>query len=379
MGLHEVYINSIGTFLPNEPVTNNQMEALLGIAGNKPSRARAVVLRNNGIKTRYYAIDPVTGKRSHSNAEMTALAIRNLGIDISDIESLACGSSSPDQLLPSHAVMVHGQLGNPPCDIASFAGICVSGFQAVKYGYMSIRSGETQNAVCTGSELASPSMRGSQFEAEIADKAEALGNNPILAFEKDFLRWMLSDGAGAMWLQNRPGKGISFKIEWIETLSYANELSACMYQGGVKQADGSLTGYRDFTPPQIAEQSVLALQQDVKLLNEKVCDVIARALDHSVRKYDLDLDSIDYYLPHISSEYFRSRLDEAFEAKGRPIAPEKWFTNLSEVGNIGSAAIYHILAALRDSGKLQNGQKLLLMVPESGRFTMSHALLTVVA
>jgi 3-oxoacyl-[acyl-carrier-protein] synthase-3 len=31
-----------------------------------------------------------------------------------------------------------------------------------------------------------------------------LEKQPELAFEKDFLRWMLSDGAGAVLLENKP-------------------------------------------------------------------------------------------------------------------------------------------------------------------------------
>ena len=54
------------------------MEDILGKIGGRPSRARKLILRSNKIKSRYYAIDPKTGKASHSNTELTAEAIRNL-------------------------------------------------------------------------------------------------------------------------------------------------------------------------------------------------------------------------------------------------------------------------------------------------------------
>jgi 3-oxoacyl-[acyl-carrier-protein] synthase-3 len=63
---------------------------------------------------------------------------------------------------------------------------------------------------------------------------------------------------------------------------------------------------------------------------------------------------------------------------GFEIPYEKWFTNLYTKGNTGSAAIYIILEELYKSGKLNKGDKLLLMVPESGRFSTAYALLTVV-
>ena len=57
---------------------------------------------------------------------------------------------------------------------------------------------------------------------------------------------------------------------------------------------------------------------------------------------------------------------------------EKWFTNLTYVGNVGAASIYIMLEELFHSGKLKNGEKIYLFIPESGRFSYTTALLTVV-
>ena len=59
------------------------------------------------------------------------------------------------------------------------------------------------------------------------------------------------------------------------------------------------------------------------------------------------------------------------------IPEHKWFSNLTEVGNVGSASIYIMLEEIVNSGKLKVGQKLLLMVPESARFSYAYVLLTV--
>jgi len=383
MGMCDVYINDLGRFLPNAPVSNDEMEKILGMVGTRPSKARKIVLRNNGIKSRYYAIDPENGEISHSNAQMTALAVCDMarnGRAIDEIETLICGTSSPDQLMPSHAVMVHGELASPSCEVASLSGICASGIQALKYGYMSVLSGQCEQAVVTGSELASAVMRETQFQPEIDSRLEGLEKNPMLTFGKDFLRWMLSDGAGAAWLQNRPnGDFPSLKIEWIDIQSFANELPACMYQGGAKMSDGQLRGYRNYSPEDWLNRSILNVEQDVKLLDEHIIVTSTRALSETIKKHGLDLDTVDYFLPHLSSEYFRERLYQSYRDAGHHINMDRWFTNLTSVGNVGSASIYLMLAELFHSGRLENGQKLLLMVPESGRFTMSFTLLTVVA
>src|ERR1700689_4912055 len=108
-----VYIINTSLFMPNEPVSCDEMESYLGYINGKPSKSKKIVLRNNGIKTRYYALNK-EGKPTHTNAEMTALAIRNLVANdaqrLQDIQLLSCGTSSPDQMMPSHGVMVHGCL-----------------------------------------------------------------------------------------------------------------------------------------------------------------------------------------------------------------------------------------------------------------------------
>ena len=231
----KVYINKIEKILPNNPVSNDEMEVILGKINNKASKSRRLILRNNGIKTRYYALDH-NQNVTHNNAQLTALAVKKLEsatFSLQNMEVLSCGTSTPDLLLPSHAAMVHGLLKNKSVDLNSASGVCCSGMNALRYGYLSIKSGEAVNAVCTGSERVSTWMMANKFEAEIAN-LEALEEQPILAFKKDFLRWMLSDGAGAILLENQPKGNLSLEIEWMENYSYAFELETCMYAGGDK-------------------------------------------------------------------------------------------------------------------------------------------------
>src|SRR5690606_33197383 len=127
-----VYITRLSTYLPNEPVGNDEMEKVLGMVNGRPSKARTVVLRNNGIKTRYYAFR--NGVSTHSNVEMAANAIHALfdeKIPIEKMEILAVGTSSPEQVIPSQASMVHGALKNAGrVELISAAGTCVSSMQA---------------------------------------------------------------------------------------------------------------------------------------------------------------------------------------------------------------------------------------------------------
>ncbi|KXS52875.1 MAG: 3-oxoacyl-(acyl-carrier-protein) synthase III [Marinobacter sp. T13-3] len=378
--MKNVYITAIAATLPNEPVSNDDMESVLGQAGEQPSRARRVILKSNKIRNRYYAIDPKTGEPTHTNAELTAEAIKALGAPYAEeLDCLVCGTSMPDQLMPNHAVMVHGELANPPCEVVATAGVCLAGMSALKYGWMAVATGQHKRVVSTGSEVASAVMRGKLFEPETAAALDTLEKKPEVAFDKDFLRWMLSDGAGAVALEPTPAKeGLSLRVDWIEIRSFANQLDACMYAGARKREDGSLESWKDLPHETWLEESTFAVKQDVRLLNENIIPTtIEQYLPELIEKYQITADDIDWFLPHYSSGYFRERVYEGMKNGGMEIPFERWATNLPEKGNTGSASIYIMIEELFHSGKLEVGQKLLCWVPESGRFSSSFMLLTV--
>ena len=175
--MESVYITEISKFLPNAPVDNEEMEKILGEIGGKPSKAKKIVLRNNGIKNRYYAFRE--GKATHTNAQMVAEAVKQLFKNrnsLNQMQLLACGTTSADQLIPSHAAMVHGELGIRPVEIVSTTSACNAGIQALKYASMSIMTGNCHMAVSTGSDRLSVYMKREMFEAE-ADKLIALNEN----------------------------------------------------------------------------------------------------------------------------------------------------------------------------------------------------------
>lgn len=376
-----VYITATTAFLPNAPVANDQMERILGQLGDKPSRARPTVLRSNGIQSRYYCIDPQTLEPTHNNASLTAAAVRQLeqqGFDLQQLECLACGTSIADQLMPSHASMVHGELGLPPLEAVTTTGVCLSGLAAVKYAYLAVGSGQYRNAVATGSELSSAMMsaRNLRTESDVRDLEE----RPELAFDRDFLRWMLSDGAGALLLQPKPREDrLNLRIDWIEMFSYAGTMETCMYAGAVKDAEGKVTGWARYTPAERERHTIMSVRQDVKLLNEHVMNyTVQKPLATLVDKRQLRATEIDFFLPHYSSKFFRDKVYEHMKLAGVDVPQERWFTNLPYKGNSGSASIYIIIDELLRSGRLQRGQRLLCYVPESGRFATGFMHLTVV-
>ena len=370
--MNKVYITSLGVFLPNEPVSNDEMEEYLGKIQGKPSSFKKRILEQNGIKTRFYAIDK-TQKSRYSNAKMAALAVDNAieksNLKHKDIELLSTGTTQGDLPVPGFASMVHGELEFANCEIASFQSVCASGVMALKNAFLQIKCGEKENAVCVGSEFSSRLFKSTRFDAQRMKQ---------VPFDTEFLRWMLSDGAGAMVLENKKStKGLSLSVDWVELKSHANEFPLCMYTGKNDNKDENEATWLDYPDYESASKAgAINLKQDIRLLDQVVKTGVAHYFE-LIDKKKINVEKIDWLCCHYSSEYFKEPIKELMRKGGGEIANEKWFSNLSTKGNTGAASIYIMLEELMYSGKLKVGDTILCMVPESGRFITSFMQLTV--
>ena len=300
-------------------------------------------------------------------------AVRNAaeraGLGPNDVELLTAATTLPDVMGPGHASMVHGELGYGPLEIATAHGICSSGMMALKNAYLQVAIGEKRNAICVASEFASRGFKSTRY-----DEMRAISEDGSLPMETAFLRYMLSDGAGAAVVESAPAtSGISLRIDWISLTSYANTEKACMYFGSNDNACAKTWG--DYpTAAAAAADGALAPRQKLSLLPHLVrvgIDEYERLL--AMGKFDPT--TVTWFPVHYSSERMKTmvlgELSRRNVASGRP---EMWYSNLTRVGNIGSAAIFVILDEMMTDGLIKDGDTLLCMVPESGRFVdLVHA------
>lgn len=374
-----VFINAVGMFLPGEPVTNEEVEDYLGLVGGKASRLKSRILKQNGIQRRHYAINR-EGKILYWNSTLAAKsildAISHSEITLADVEYLAAATSQGDLLAPGFASMVQGELRMPPCEVASLHGVCASGIMALKSCYLGIRSGEHRRAVACASELASRFFRPGLFEVTRSFKER--GRIP---FDAEFLRWMLSDGAGAAVLEDRPNdRSLSLRLDWIDLVSYADRLDVCMYAGATKDGEtGKLvSSWYDYSSVvDAASDGAVLLKQDLGLLDNIVLLGVGRYFE-LIEAGKFNPSEVDWMVCHYSSHHFRGKIFDLLQKGGGMIPEERWFTNLYTKGNTGSASIFIMLEELLNEGRLRPGQKILCMVPESGRFIVSFMHLTVV-
>ncbi|WP_067826844.1 StlD/DarB family beta-ketosynthase [Nocardia inohanensis] len=373
----EAYITATGRFLPGAPVGNDEMEEYIGKAGRASSDLKDQILTNNGIKTRYYAIDKQQ-QTVVSNAAMAAGAVRHAveraGLAPDDVEMLAAATTLPDLMGPGHASMVHGELGYPPMEIITAHGICSSGMMALKSAYLQVKVGEKATAVSVASELASRGFKHTRYE-----EMKAISEDGSLPMEAAFLRYMLSDGAGAAVVANAPAPGrISLRIDWISLTSYANTQKACMFFGSKTNSAEKTWG--DYpTTAAAALDGALAPRQKLSLLPH----LVRIGIDEYVKLAEagkFDPDAVTWFPAHYSSERMKTMLIGELTRRGVSAGrPEAWYSNLTQVGNIGSASIYVILDEMLNEGLIKAGDTLLCMVPESGRFAISFMHLTAVA
>lgn len=236
-------------------------------------------------------------------------------------------------------------------------------------------TGSNKNVVCSTSELLSPLLLSSKFKAEY-DLCKHTGTNPYMAFEKEFLRYMLSDGASAALLQSRPNsQDKSYKIEWIDMISYADKLPTCMLCGGEQRPDLQVIGWKEFSPFEWGNKSIFSIKQNIKLLQKYAITYFAKSIKYFLEKHQEK--HIDFVLPHISSMFFYGQLRQALKDSNIEIGQKGWYTNLPQTGNIGSASILTILNGFTKEKEFNKGDRILLLVPESGRFSYGAVLLTV--
>lgn len=371
----QAFIIALGRFLPGGPIDNDQMEQYLGTIGGKASRIRRQVLKQSGIKSRHYAIDQ-NQQTVYSNAQMAACAVREAvgrsGKDLTCIDFIAAATSQGDLPLPGFASMVHGDLKSPPCEITTVHGVCASGVMALKAAMFQVASGEKSFAIACAGEFSSRLFKASRFEDQSLVREKGLSG------DAEFLRWMLSDGAGAAVLAPSPtGPRLCLGIEWIDLISYANRFEPCMYVGPPME-EGSAKSWLDYpTYASAADAGAINLRQDTAMLSEVVRCAVQGLLE-TTKKRGLRPADVDWLAVHYSSDIFRTESFEMASKAGFTIPLDRWFSNLSTTGNVGSASTFLLLEELLYSDKLKVGDTILCLVPESGRFLFGYMLLKVV-
>ncbi|GAA2146672.1 3-oxoacyl-[acyl-carrier-protein] synthase III C-terminal domain-containing protein [Glycomyces algeriensis] len=364
------YITAAGAYLPGPPVGNDEIAARLGGVDERGDRLRRRILAANGIAKRHYALD-AQGRTTELNEQLAVNALHaaldERGLGAADLDMLATATTQGDLLVPGFASMVHGRLGGGPMQVLSASGVCASSLAALDAAVAKVRLGDRRRAAVVGSELSSRWLRASRFNG--GGDADA-----------HFLRWMLSDGAGAVLVeaQPRPDRP-SLRVDWVRTVSLAHANQVCM-RAGMGEGPSPTAGrtWQDMGSAAAAEQAgMMLLRQDTSALGA-LAEAGLREFQALARDGLIDLGKLDHVLCHYSTNAFRDIVFDQLASAGAEIDTDRWFSNLETRGNTGAASIFIALEECWRTGRFEPGQTVLLAVPESGRFTFGFAHLTCV-
>ena len=253
--LRQAYITRTHAHYPGPAIGNEQMDDYIAPLGQRCERMKRRILGENGILQRHYALD-THGRTVQGVAQMAAQAVRGvLPAGEAWPELLAAATTGGDVSAPGLASMVHGELGGPPLKTLSVAGICARSIQALDAAVSQLRGGQVSRAVVVASEMPSRLFKKSR-----------VAQSRSLSFDAHFLRWMLSDGAGAWALQDQPARdGLSLRVDLVHVKSFAGDYPTCMQVG---QGEGNTgPGYLDFDSLAEAEAAgAYLLRQDIRQL-----------------------------------------------------------------------------------------------------------------
>jgi 3-oxoacyl-[acyl-carrier-protein] synthase-3 len=360
-----VYITATGAFFPGEAVGNDTIDDYIAPLNGASARIKRRILAENGIERRYYSIG-TDGATRYSTTQMAAEAIRSClaaaSLEPGDIDLLCTGTSGGDATLPGFANMVQGELACPPLATSSHSGVCTAGVAALQHAAMALESGRASRALVATSEAPSRLFKRSRFASRGYD----------IDFDAHFLRWMLSDAAGAWLLETEPRGPRPLKLLGVHLRSFSGDYPVCMQVGLSPGAGKSYLDYPSFADAEA--EGAYALRQNIRLL-PNLFDIGIHEYVRLAREGWLDPRRVDHFLCHYSSQRFAPVVRDLLVKAGLAIPDELWYSNLKTRGNTGAASIFVMLDDFLRERTVRTGEQIMCFVPESGRFTVGFLLM----
>jgi 3-oxoacyl-[acyl-carrier-protein] synthase-3 len=339
---------STGSHLPGEPLTNEDLERLLGPVPED-------VLEGLQVKTRHWMVDPETGDHRELNSDMAVSAIRQAldraGLEPAEVDLFVSSTASPDYLLPPQITLVQDKLGIESCATVEIRSGCAGAVEALDVARLYLERGLHETAVVVGSEAISPLIV-PLYREKGPDKVRMRDRLGAYSF---------GDGAGAMVLRgvDNGGPGV------------LGSAIACV--GGGRKAGMQIFGTGGTHAPlheQLAAKRPLELKVDVVESGRFTPYVLTAALKETLASSGTDAKSIDMcVIPEGNASYMTDELREAGLLTPEWVELEpKIFENLTTVGATGSAAVPLALDYAWTSGRLEPGNRLMLLAIETSKW-----------
>jgi 3-oxoacyl-[acyl-carrier-protein] synthase-3 len=340
-------IRSTGSFLPGDPITNDQ---LAGLVGALP----ADILQGIQVERRHWMVDPATGEHLVNNSEMAVAAVRQAldaaDLDAADVDLILLSTASPDYLLPPLVTFVQESLGLERCTTMEIRSGCAGAVEALDVARLYLERGVHRNAVVVGSEAISPLL-----------VPVFLGKDPDEIRLRDRMNpYNFGDGAAAIVL----GVG--------EDDERGVRAAAIASVGGKHKPGMQIIGGGTHAPihEQLKAKRLVDLQVDVVESGRFTPHVLTEGLTAVLRSAGMSAEEIDLcIIPEGNAGYMVKELKAAGLLTPEWVALEgKIYENLTDVGATGSAAVPLALDDAWRTGRLKQGDRVMLLAIETSKW-----------
>jgi len=313
------FIIGSGSFVPERVVTNDELAPQLGVTSER-------IFRSSGIMVRRW-VEPGTATSSLASAALR-LALGNAGLDSSNVDYLIFGTMTPDRFIPGSASAVQKKagLGEIPC--VDIRATCCNALYGMQLAAALIKSGTAKHvAVCLA-----------DIQSVWLDLSPAAANISML----------FGDGASAFIVGAKQRESA---LEILDVLlatngTYLDDLG--MRSPGTEFGPGAT---RDPTSeqcrPHMKGQSVI-LQASRR---------IAAACQELLQRNQQRIEDVRWIVPHQANANLLAQVARALQF---PVETGGLVSVLENFGNTSSASMGLALDSLRQSGRIQPGECLLL-------------------
>lgn len=327
---HQVYIASVGTALPGDPVDNATLSKTLGI--NEEWIDVFI-----GTRTRHFARDLATAEVRWSLAELCTRAaeraIDSSGVDPADIGFVVLGTATPDNLMPATVNHVADALGLNHIPTFQMQSGCAGAVQALSLGRTLIQNEDHVAGLVLGGDVCSKHLD--------------LTRDLTRAAPSDLVNYVLfGDGAGAAVLTAEPyGQQVALR-------GVLNRFT------GLGRDPGQVIDWFGLADRHEDRQ---AIREDYKAIEEAVPVMAVEILWELLGDLDWSAEDLDYLLPPQLGGHMTRRIHEQMDVPGA-----KEVSCVADTGNNGNALPF--LQVERLFADMASGEKALAVAIESSKW-----------
>ena len=305
---------SIGAYVPEKILSNADLEKMVDTTDEW-------ILKRTGIKERRLAADDEY--TSDMGAKAAKLAIERSGIPTEEIDLVLCATVTPDYFnMPSTACIISDKLGIKNVQAFDISAACSGFVYLLTIAKAFIESGMKKNVLVVGAEKFSSIV-------DYTDRSTCI---------------LFGDGAGAAVITATELKEEGFiDVHASADGSYADFLvtpaPGCINPVSQKVLDEGL----NFVQMKGNETFKLA----VKTLTKDVKEILA--------KNEIKSEDIPHFIPHQANYRIIKAVGDALKMK-----EEQVVVTVGKYGNTSAASIPMAINDIWESGRLQNGELMLL-------------------